>query len=102
MKPKTAPVPANQLVPKAAVEGAGLTLEAVVETVKVDVALVVEVLSVTDAGLREHPIFAVDDDMLQERLMVPLKPLLDVAVIVEEADCPDDEMVLLVGLADME
>jgi len=73
----------------------------VVETVRVAVALVVEPPSVTEAGLSEHLISAVEDDTLQERPMVPLNPPLAFTVIVDVPDCPG-ETVTLVETAETE
>jgi hypothetical protein len=70
--------------------------------VRVAVALVVEPLRDIVDGLTEQPIFAVEEERLHERVTVPLNPLMAVAVIVEVADCPDEEMVTLAGLADSE
>jgi hypothetical protein len=70
--------------------------------VKVAVALVVVLLREMDDGLTEQPIFAVEDERLHERVTVPLNPLIAKTVIVEVADCPDEEMVTLAGLADIE
>jgi hypothetical protein len=70
--------------------------------VRVAVALVVVESSETDKGLSEQPIFAVEDEMLHDRLTVPLNPPVALTVIVEVPDCPGDEMVTLMGLADAE
>ena len=72
-----------------------------VETVNVAVALVVEPPSVMEVGLSEQLIAAVEDDILQERSMVPLNPPVALAVIVDVPDCPA-ETVTLVGLAESE
>jgi hypothetical protein len=68
----------------------------------VRVAVVVVASRESDDGLTEQPIFAVEDERLQERLTVPLNPPVALTVIVEAADCPDEEIVTLVGLADTE
>jgi len=70
--------------------------------VSVAVAVVVEPLRDIDDGLTVQPIFAVEDERLHERVTVLLNPLIATTVIVEVADCPDEEMVTLAGLADIE
>jgi len=70
--------------------------------VRVPVTVVVVASSEIDDGLTTQPIFAVDEDRLHERVTVPLKPPVAMTVIVEVADCPDEEIVTLVGLADTE
>ena len=70
--------------------------------VRVPVTVVVVASSEIDDGLTTQPIFAVDEDRLHERVTVPLKPPVAMTVIVEVADCPDGEIVTLVGLADTE
>jgi hypothetical protein len=67
--------------------------------VTVAVALVVALSRPTDVGLSVQVIFAVEDEGLQDRSTVPLKPLLAVTVMVDVPDCPGEEMVTLVGLA---
>jgi hypothetical protein len=76
--------------------------EAVVVMVRVAAALVVVGSSATDDGFSVQPIFAVEDEVLHERLTVPLNPPVALTVIVEVPDCPDGEIVTLVGLADTE
>jgi hypothetical protein len=65
-------------------------LAAVVTTVSVEVALVVVLLSVTDAGLSEQLIPEMADDGLQARLTAPLKllPVAAATVIVEVPEPP--------------
>lgn len=70
--------------------------------VRVAVAVVVVASREIDDGLTEQPIFAVEDERLHERFTVPLNPPVALTVMVEVADCPDDEIVTLVGLADTE
>ena len=70
--------------------------------VRVAVTVVVVASSEIDDGLTTQPIFAVDEDRLHESVTVPLKPPVAMTVIVEVADCPDEEIVTLVGLADTE
>ena len=53
--------------------------------VRVAVALVVVESSETDDGLSEQPIFAVEDEMLHDRLTVPLNPPVALTVMVESA-----------------
>jgi len=59
------------------------TLGAVVVILRVAVALVVLESSETDDGLSVQPIFAVEDETVQDRLTVPLNPLVALVVIVE-------------------
>jgi hypothetical protein len=54
--------------------------------VNVEVALVVALSSDTDAGLSEQLILAVEEEVLQERAIAPLKPPVALAVMVEVAD----------------
>jgi hypothetical protein len=79
-----------------------MTLDATVRIFSVAVALVVVLSSTTDVGLVVQVIFALEDDGLQDRSTVPLKPLLAVTVMVEVPDRPGEEIVTLVGLADKE
>jgi hypothetical protein len=73
---------------------------AVVLTVKVAVALVVELLSVTDAvgwppNAHEIPVAAgCGGTKAQVRFMVPLKPLVELTVTVEGPDIPADDIVI--------
>ena len=78
-----------------------LSLGAVVVTVSFAVALVVVESSVTDVGLTEQLICAVEDERRHERVTVPVNPFLALTVMVELPDCPA-ETVTLVGLADTE
>jgi hypothetical protein len=68
--------------------------------VRVAAALVVAPSTLTDVGLSAQVIFALEDEGLQDRATVPLKPLITVTVMVDVPDCPGAEMVTLVGLAD--
>jgi hypothetical protein len=68
----------------------------------VAVALALMESSETDGGLTVQPIFAVDDERLQERLTLPLNAPVPLTVIVEVPVCPDEEIVTVVGLADTE
>jgi hypothetical protein len=68
--------------------------------VRVAVALVVVLSTLTDVGLSVQVIFAVEDEGLQDRSTVPLKPLAAVTVMVDVPDCPGAEMLTLAGLAD--
>jgi hypothetical protein len=77
-----------------------LTLDATVAMVRVAVALVVVPSTLTDVGLRVQVILAVEEEGLQDRSTVPLKPLTAVTVMVDVPDCPGAEMLTLVGLAD--
>ena len=70
--------------------------------VRVAVALVVVELREIDAGLTVQPTFAVEEEGLHERLIVPSNPPVALMVIVDVADCPDEEIVTLVGLAETE
>ena len=91
----------NGAPPRNAAEGSDSALELVVVVVKVALALVVVESSATDVGLSEQPIFAVEEETLQERLTVPLNPPVAVTVIVEVPDCPG-ETFTVVGLAETE
>lgn len=70
--------------------------------VRVAVALVVVEFREIDDGFNEQPTFALAEETLHEKLIVPLNPLMALSVIVELADCPDEEIVTLVGLAETE
>jgi hypothetical protein len=65
----------------------------------VAVAVVVVESSETEVGLRVQPIFAVEDEMVQERSTVPLNPPVPLMVTVEAPVWPEEEMVTLVGFA---
>jgi len=77
-------------------------LGAVVVMRKVAVPLVVVESSEIDDGFRVQPIFAVEDETVQDRLTVPLKPPVPLTVTVEVLVCPAEEMVTLDGLAPTE
>jgi hypothetical protein len=103
MRPRIAtPPPVNITRPKRVFERIGLTLGGVVERVRVAVALVFSLSSARDVGLSEHPIPAVEDEVLQDKLTVPLKPFIAVTETVEAPDFPAAEIVMLAGLADNE
>ena len=68
--------------------------------VRVAAAVVVVPSTLTDVGLSVQVIFALEDEGLQDMATMPLKPLIAVTVMVDVPDCPGDEMVTLVGLAD--
>jgi hypothetical protein len=75
------------------------TLDATVAIFSVAVALVVVLSRVTDVGLTVQVTFALEDEGLQVRPTVPVKPLLAVTVMVDVPDCPGEEIVTLDGLA---
>jgi hypothetical protein len=79
-----------------------LTLDATVAIFSFAVALVVVLSRVTDVGLTVQVILALEEEGLQDRLTVPLKPSLAVTVMVDVPDCPGEEIVTLAGLADKE
>jgi len=87
--------------PRNAAEGPNSKLEAVVVIVKMAVAPVVVESSATEVGLSEQPIFAVEEERLQERLTVPLNPPSALTVIVVVPDFPE-ETDTLEGLAETE
>ena len=68
----------------------------------VAVPLVFVASSEIDDGFRVQPIFAVEDETVQDRLTVPLKPPVPVTVMVEVPVCPAEEMVTMDGLAPTE
>jgi hypothetical protein len=78
------PAVPNQLCwPKgpAADDFGGITFAPVVVIVSVEVAVVAELLNVTEVGLREQPMVALLEAHV--KATVPLKPLAAVAVMVE-------------------
>jgi hypothetical protein len=86
---KLAPVVKNQISPRrerAAVALPGITLAAVVVTVKVEVALAVVLLRVTEVGLREHPTVTFADAQVSDT--VPVKPPSWVTVTVDVPVAP--------------
>jgi len=60
--------------------------------VRVAAPLVVVPSTLTDVGLSVQVIFALEDEGLQDRSTVPLKPWIAVTVMVDVLDCPGAEM----------
>jgi hypothetical protein len=91
------PIAANQIAPPrepAARELPGITFAAVEVIVKVDVALVAELLRATDVGLREQPTVVLLDEQVRDT--VPEKPLAALAVRVDVPVAPGEAMVAAV------
>ena len=72
---------------------------AMVETVRVELPVVVVLLSATEGGFIEHVICAVDDAGVsaQERFTVPVKPFCAVTEMLEVPEPPGAEIAMVVG-----
>lgn len=70
-----------------------------VETMRVELAVVVVLVRVTEVGFTEHVISAVDDAgvSVQARFTVPEKLFFAVSEMVEVPEPPGAEMVMVVG-----
>jgi hypothetical protein len=69
----------------------GITFAAVEVIVKVDVALVTELLRATDVGLREQPTVELLDEQVRDT--VPVNPLAAFAVTVDVPVAPGEAIV---------